>query len=464
MKILVINIALRPPPARKWIPVGLGYIASAIKRAGYSFELLDLDACPQSPETTDAYLKSHKYDVVIMGCIVTGYKYVKWLAKTIKDAYPDTTIIVGNTVATSIPNLLLTKTNVDIAVIGEGDITIVELLRCIENKDLLKHVEGICYKNGNDIVANPLRQPIVNIDEIPIPDWEIFDINLYISNISASLNEPLPPIPKNEIRAMPVNTARGCPFKCTFCSHAFQAYKYRHRSIEMIIKEMQYYNEKWGINYFCFNDELTFYSIKQAESFADAILASGMKIFWEGSCRSGLFSEDEHIDIARKLKQSGAQSIAFSLESADPEILEWMNKKATVEMFSKQVNILDAAGLASRTSIVIGYPNETEASIKATLDCCIKNGLYPSAGYLLPLPGSEMYDYAVQQGFIKDEEKFLLEMGDRQDLHINLTKYSDHELVSIVKREMSRCSDALKLDIVNGDLLKTGFYRSTKES
>jgi hypothetical protein len=72
-----------------------------------------------------------------------------------------------------------------------------------------------------------------------------------------------------------------------------------------------------------------------------------------------------------------------------------------------------------------------------------------------------MYDYAIQNGFIEDEEKYLLEMGDRQDLHLNMTKFTDDELVNLVKNELSRCSEALKLGI-NGDLLKTGRYRSTR--
>ena len=121
MKILVINIALRPPPARKSLPLGLGYVVSAMKRAGFEFDLLDLDAHPQYSEQTERFLRTHHYDVVAMGCIVTGYKYIKWLSNTIKMAFPDTVVIVGNTVAESIPNILLTKTGADIAVMGESD-------------------------------------------------------------------------------------------------------------------------------------------------------------------------------------------------------------------------------------------------------------------------------------------------------------------------------------------------------
>ncbi len=464
MKILVINIALRPPPARKWLPIGLAYVISAIKRAGFEFDLLDLDAHSQSPEETERFLRTHRYDVVAMGCIVTGYKHIKWLSQIVKSNFPRTTIVVGNSVASSIPETLLTKTGADIAVLGEGDETIVELLECLRASQDLSAVKGICYRQNGAIKRNPLRPVMPNIDDIPVPDWDVFDVESYIQNLSGALNEPLPPIPRDQIRAFPINTARGCPYDCTFCYQVFRGSKYRWRSPASIIKEMRHHHERYGINYFSFSDELTFFSPKQAEAFADAMLASGLPVYWDADCRSGLFTKDEHVEIARKLKQAGAVALSFSLESANPDILEWMNKKVGIEAFSRQVEILKRAELTALTSIVIGYPTETEETIKATMDCCIGNGIYPSAGYLLPQPGTKMYEYAQQHGFIKDEEEYLLSMGDRQDFRLNMTKLPDDELQAITKRELARCSQELGLGLKDGALLKTGFYRAPKRN
>ena len=464
MKILVINIALRPPSARRYLPIGLGYVVSAIKCAGFEFDLLDLDAHPQSPEQTERFLRTHRYDVVAMGCIVTGYRYVKWLSQTIKGAFPDTVIVVGDTVAQSIPHILLAKTGADIAVMGEGDETIVELLGRLQTSRDLEGIRGIWYCRNDDFVSNPPRPIIENIDQIPFPDWDLFDIEVYTQSSSKSLDEPLPPIPREQIRAMPINTARGCPYNCTFCYHIFRGEKYRWRSPESIIREMRHYREHYGINYFIFHDELTFFSIKQTELFADALLASGLQVYWSAACRSGLFTKDEHVEVAHKLKQIGCMYLGFSLESADPDILRWMNKRVGPDAFSHQVEILRQAGLGSNTAIVIGYPNETEETIRATIDCCIANGIYPSAGYLLPQPGSPMYDYALEHGYIKDEEAYLLAVGDRQDLHVNMTQMSDDELEAIVKRELARCAHELDLDLPGGALLKTGFYRQPRRS
>lgn len=464
MKILIINISLRPLPARKWLPVGLGYVVSAIERAGFSFEILDLDIHTQPKEEIIAHLETHQYDVVVMGCIVTGYRHVKWLSSIIKDKYFNTKIIVGNTVASSIPDILLRKTGADIAVIGEGDITIIELLSCIANSGNLNNVRNICYCEKGEIVRTPPRPCIENIDEIPFPNWNLFDVEAYIANISKMVNEPFPPIPKEKIRYFPINTARGCPYRCTFCYHAFRDCKYRHRSSASVIEEMRKYHEKYGINMFTFGDELSFYSIQQADEFADLLIKSGLNIYWDGNCRSGLFTEDQDITTAIKLRRSGCISLAYSLESADPEILNWMNKKVGPESFTRQVELLKKAGIPTLTSIVIGYPNETEETIKKTIDCCIKNGVYPSVGYLLPQPGSEMYEFARANGFIQNEEEYLLKIGDRQDLHLNMTKMSDVKLIECVSRELARCADELGLELSGDKLLKTGYYRSPVEN
>jgi radical SAM superfamily enzyme YgiQ (UPF0313 family) len=371
-------------------------------------------------------------------------------------------VVVGNTVAQSIPHILLDRTDTDVAVMGEGDETIVDLLDNLRDGRDLSSVLGIQYRRNGEIVSTPPRPVIADIDEIPFPDWDIFNMEVYVQSASGAIDEPLPPVPRDSLRAMPVNTARGCPFKCTFCYHVFRGERYRTRSPESIIKEMQYLNERYGINYFLFHDDLTFFSVRQTEAFADALLDSGLRVFWRGSCRSGLFTHDEHIKVAQKLRRAGCMSLFYSLESADPGILNWMNKKVGPDAFSRQVEILRKADLASNTSIVIGYPNETEETIKTTMDCCIANGLYPSAGYLLPQPGSPMYEYALRHGHIPDEEEYLLRIGDRQDLHLNMTQMSDEHLQATVKGELARCSNELGLQLSGGKLLKTGFYRQPK--
>jgi len=460
LKVLVLNVCLRPDSTVLLFPIGLAYVASAIHRAGYNMEILDLDRHKKTDEELREILKEKDFDVAVMGCIVTGYKIVKKLSKIIREMKPAAKIIVGNSVADSIPKILLEKTEVDIAAIGEGDITIVDVLNKLKNKELLNEVKGIWYKEKGEIFANPMREPIEDINTIPFPKWDLFDVEVYIESATNSLNDPS--IPMDTVRAFKINTARGCPFRCTFCYQVFQHYRYRPRSLDSIIAEIKELQSKYGINYISFCDDLTFYSKPQIEEFVDQVLTEGIKFYWSGDCRSDLFNSEEDLPLLRKVKESGCVGLGFSLESANREILTAMNKKLSPENYIKQKALLDKVGIDTYTSLVLGYPQETKDTIKETMDFCYNLGVYPSCGYLLPQPGSPMYKYVLDKEIVKDEEKYLLSMGDRQDLRINLTNMSNEELQGEVAKYLKRIAEKLNLSL-GENLIKTRTYQKKKE-
>ena len=194
--------------------------------------------------------------------------------------------------------------------------------------------------------------------------------------------------------------------------------KTKHRSIRMQLHK--------------FWDDLSFASLPQAERFADAIIESGLKFFWSAAVRVDLFGNPKHdfgrrLLVAEKFKEAGCLSLGFSLESANKEILEMMNKKIEAQYFLNQVEVLNQVGITSMISVVFGYPIETRDTINETFDMCKSAGIYPSMGYLLPLPSTGMYDYALKNGYITNEDKYLDLITERQDLCLNMTKMSDDE-------------------------------------
>jgi len=461
MKILVINVSLRPQSPEKLFPIGLGYITTAMKNAGFKFDLLDIDGHRYSDEYVEKFLRNNSYDVICLGCIVTGYKIIKTLSAVIKENHPETKIIAGNSVACSIPEILLSHTKVDIAVMLEGDETIVDLLRAIEQGSSLHTVPGIFFKENSGSVSTPRRPQIKDISKLPFIDFSIFDIELYLEASKVSVSEPLM-LPRDKVSALPVNTARGCIANCGFCYHVFKGLPYRYRSAESITSEIEILIKKYSLNYIFFWDELTFFSKKQTLELVEKIIAKDLHFYWFANCRSDLFKDEEDIAIMKKMKEAGCVGVLYSLESADEGILKDMNKHATVEQFSKQTALFHRAGLAVWTSLVLGYPQETAETIRNTFDCCIENEIYPSAGYLLPQPGSLVYDYALKNGFIKGQEDYLLRMGDRQDLRINMTAMTDDEFQGCVLEGLRRCNDKLKLGLNEDKLIKTQYFRAKK--
>ena len=460
MNIVFINICLRPYLDKAYFPIGLAYITTALKRAGYTFDIIDIDANRYTDRELESFLAQKTYDVVAFGTLVSGYKFAKNVARIARETNPKAVIIAGNSVASSIPSHLLHNTEVDIAVKGEGELTICKIMRALDKKEPWENIKGIAFLKQDQLIDTGYEVPL-SIEEVTHPDWELFNMDLYIKKSIQDVPKPYP-IPLDQIRAFVVNTARGCPFHCTFCYHVFQYVKYRYRSSESILSEIKALQERYGINYVNFFDELTFFSKKQFGLFIERLRESKLHFFWNADIRSDLFDEQDH-DVLVEAQKLGCQSFGYSLESGNPEILKTMKKNLTVENFIRQKKALDKAGIKTFTSLVIGYPEETIETIKQTFDVCYDLNVYPSVGYLLPQPGTPMFEVAKQKGYAEDMEAYLNQMGDRQDLRFNMTNIPSDVLVRAVTEHLQRISDKLELGFTKEQLIKTYTFMTSEE-
>lgn len=461
MKILAINICLRGGSSRLIPPVGLGYILTALTNAGFEFDLLDLDLNRELNENIEGALKKFSFDVVIMGCIVTGYRHIKKISSIVKELNKDSIIIVGNSAASSIPELLLEKTDVDIAVIGEGDITIIKILNALKERKTLGNIRGIYFKKRGEIFKTGKRDLIQNIDELPFINWDIFDIHAYLRKSNELANEPCP-IDYEDRIVMSVPVARGCRYNCSFCYHVFKGCKYRARSVQSIIMEIKSLKKKYNINYINFWDDMTFASKRYCYEFVRMLRDENINIFWNATTRGDFLSSNDR-DLVRGMKKAGCVGLSYSLESANRDILKMMNKHFDPNRLSDQKKILDDFGMASWISIIIGYPGETEEMMNETFDFCLENKFYPSLGYLLPQPGTPIYEYSKEKGFINDEEGFLINMGDRQDLIINICGIESKKMVNLVSNRLSELNEKLNIGLSKEELVKTKCKRDPKK-
>ena len=491
MKILFVNTSLRPSALHRFIPVGLGYIVTCVREAGFDFDLLDIDIGRYDDAYIDNYMRAYRYDVVAIGSIVTHYKWVKWFVNLTKSYNPDCKVIVGNSVGSSIPEVVFAHTKADIVIKGEGDVTIVEVLtrlrdgkplgEMVEPPTIVEHhngdlppsykaigVEGIVFRGRNGVPLNTgARKAVKDINTLPFPDWDLFDVEEYIK-CGHHRARHTTRFPKEEAVIFPVNTARGCVFKCTFCHYVFWNDPYRHRSAASVIAEIRRNQEKYGANYIDFWDELSFHKIGPTEKFLDEMIKANLGIHFNCAVRSDLLGRDDiphedRIRVAAKFREAGALALGFSLESGDDGILEAMNKRVKSTYFDEQVRVLRQVGLVADTSLVIGYPQETPETIKKTMDMCERNRIYPSVGFLLPLPATGMWNYALENGYISDIEKYLVEMTERQDLVLNMTSMADEEIVGTVKNSLAHLNRVFGNNLSADNLIKTGGYAKHNE-
>ena len=464
LKLLFVNVSLRPGGYTKFLPVGLASIMTYFEEKGYQFTLFDIDINEYDDAYVENYIKNNNFDFVLCGSIVTHYKWVKWFVNAIKKHSPKTCVIVGNSVAGSIPEVFLQNTKADVVVIGEGEVSAYEAVEAIRLSKDLKNVEGIAFRNAQEkIIINHAREA-EKIDDLPLINWEYFDVEKYIAKAETMPDKDIAP---EEMRSMPVITARGCAFKCTFCHYVFWNDPYRNRAPKSILAEIKHLIEKYNVNYIHFWDDLSFASATQVEKLCDAILESGLKFKWMATIRVDLFSrarlsDEDALRVAKKMKKTGCYSCGFALESGNKEIMKMMNKKIEVDAFYKTVYTLKEAKIISQTSVVFGYPIETKETIKETFDQCLKAGLYPSIGFLLPLPATVMYDYAKVNGFITDEDQYLESITERQDVCLNMTKMSDEEIMNEIKKGGRRLNKMLDVGLTEDTLVKSKGYKSQK--
>ncbi len=458
--ILIVNPSLRLNSQTKFLPVGIASVMTFFSQQSIEFDFLDVDINDLDDTDVEEFLRGHSYDIILSGSIVTHYKWMKWFVNTAKRYNPNSKIIIGNSVAGSIPEIFLKNCCADIAIIGEGEITAAEVVRkIIHGQDWFNEL-GIAYKTSNgNIKINEKRKSLKKLDEFPMIDWQYFETEKYFKKSYAGAHA----VNDGEVRVMPVVTARGCAFKCTFCHYVFWDDPYRYRSPKNIASEIHRNISRFDANYITFWDDLSFASLPQAERFADKLLDSGLQFNWNAAVRVDLFGNPKHsrsrrLEVAQKFKQAGCMDLGYSLESANEEILKMMNKRIHADYFLEQARILEEVGIHSSISVVFGYPIETPETIKEAFQMCYEANIYPSMGYLLPLPSTGMYEYAKKHKYITDDDKYLDSITERQDLCVNMTSMSDEKVKGLIAEGADNLNSKLGIGLAKEKLIKTGGY------
>jgi len=408
-------------------PLGIGYVAAILKREGYEVSVMDLTLIDVDYQDLKKKIVSMNPDIIGISALSYSYSQVKYLSKYLKKIIPSK-IILGGHLAYYNYEIVLNRTSVDICVIGEGELTIVDLIKNMNNIDSVK---GIAYKEKNHVIVNKPRELIENLDIIPFPAYELFDLDKYIKLDDVYL----PKMSKNEIhKKMSLEAGRGCPFDCNFCSRTFRSV--RKRSIKSIVSEMEFLKERYGVDVFWYQDELLFSNKRYMIEFCKEMKSHNF--YWYGNAR--IDSVDEEIIL--KAKQSNCLEIAYGVESGSSKILKNMNKKITPEKIEKILSFTIKSKLHMDMGLIIGYPGENDQTIQETVDMFKRIG-YPGLKfrYITPYPGSRLYDTCIEEGRIKDEEQYLISLGDGMGpykFRINFTEYPDDKLRILLKETSNK--------------------------
>lgn len=428
MKVLLINPPIRENAKPINFPIGLGIIASVLLENGNEVEVFDINALRLSKEQVISNLKKYTPDLIGIGGLITTYKYLKWIIPEIKSTFPNIKIVVGGGVVTENPEILMKATVADYAVIAEGEITIVELVDAINTSKNLSAIKGLAYKNSEgNVIVNPKRELIKNLDDAPMPAYHLFPMDIYLVNQSHSRILGCQP-------EMNIITSRGCPFNCNYCYHIFSK-GVRYRSIDKVIEEIKFFINSYQVHSFILIDETFTINSKRVTEFCEALIRENINITWSCYARVSLVEKN----LLKLMKETGCYRIGFGIESGSQKILDLMNKKETVEQAERAIKMVRKAGMICGTTFMCGYIGETKETIRETVSFCKKHLISTSFSFTTPYPGTQLYSIVEDKVMRKynNLDGFLETLGDVSDFVVNLTDFTDNELIQL-RDQMNR--------------------------
>ena len=406
-----------------WFPQGLAYLASAARNAGHEVSVYQQDIYHWPDEHLTYFLDNNEFDVVEVSVIGGYYQYRKLIKLSTainasKNRHKFKYTIGGHGPASD-PEFFLRKTHADVVGIGEGEITFVEMLEAFQGKRELASVDGIAYFNlENEYIRTKPRELITNIDEIAWPAYDLFDMTYYTLL-------RLPNISPNE-RCIPMLSGRGCIFKCNFCYRLDKGF--RPRGAKSIIEEIEFLKETYNVKYIAFSDVLLMSSRERTLELCQAFIDANLNIKWD--CNGRLNFAD--IDVLQKMKEAGCVFINYGIESLDDETLKIMHKGLTKKMIIKGVENTLKVGISPGLNLIYGNINEPLSAIEDAVDFLLKYDDHAQLRTIRPVtpyPGTELFDYAIEKGLIKDTEDFYEHKHLNSDLlAVNFTQYSDEEI------------------------------------
>jgi anaerobic magnesium-protoporphyrin IX monomethyl ester cyclase len=379
-----------------FFPFGIPYISAALKKAGFAVFTLNLNHVDRPYGVLKNKIIGHNIDIVLTGSTSADYHAVKAIVDKAKAVKKSLRIICGGGLISGDPVPAMTALKiVDFGVIGEGEITIVELCRALEKKEDFFSIKGIIYKQGNSYEITPPRPPNDEIDSIPWPDYDGFDYGTYLKSSDVGIHG------LHYKHAAMFLSSRSCPYNCTFCFHTIGK-KFRQRSLDDFFAEVDHLVSHYEIDFFYTHDEFFTYSFERAKEFCERM--GQYNIPWQTALRVDSIT-DELLEI---LKRGNCKLISFGFESADNSILKSMNKNITVAQIERALEKVVRSGISFSGAFIFGDKDETLQTANNTLKWWQDHRQYNIVlKSIFTYPGSELYKYALENKIIKDPVAFL---------------------------------------------------------
>jgi anaerobic magnesium-protoporphyrin IX monomethyl ester cyclase len=394
------NILLVNPPNNRlslyennMYPLTLLFLSSYLYKNGYRSTILDLSTSTDPRRELVRYIENRNIDLIgFTG--TTENRFLVWdLIIDSKRYLPQVKIVVGGDHFTFTAHETMTHIpEVDIVVHGEGEKTLLEIVKCFENGGNLNNILGISYREDGNIIQNQRRPPEPDIDKLNIDDAVLGDVILPYGNYSPFML--LRNYEEDELKALPIHVGRGCPGKCVYC--LYNKMMYRTRSVDSVFQEIKIKKKEYDCNVFHLEDPFLSKRSLFVEEFCNKIINEEIKIKWYAEIKA-----NTNLNLLSLMAKAGCVSVDFALESASADVLKAIRKDIIIGDVNNIIKACKDLGIRAGMFIMISLPNEHNIDAWKTLNYVkavnnlVKN-IYPAVTIIYP--GTELEVMAKERG------------------------------------------------------------------
>lgn len=374
-------------------PLGLLSIATVLKQAGQ--DVIVLDGSVKSLDEILNKIGEFQPDMIGISAMTMMWGKAAILSETLRKTWPNVKIVVGGVHASLIKEKALAEfPSLDAVFWGEAEFSMLEYVRKCDMENSMDAIDGMAFRRQDgSIVRGGDREPIGDLDALPIPNREFVSSTEYIPAFMQYQDFP----------TTSMMTMRGCPFQCLFCLPDILGRKVRYRSIEKVIEEIEYLVNELGMKDIQFWDDVFTLDSKRVFDICEKIIKKKLHFVWSANARADCISKD----LLTVMKQAGCWRIHYGIESLVQKNLDTLKKGITVEQMFQAVEWTKRSGIEVEASFIFGIPRETYQEGLETIRLAKK--LDPDYAKFYPLsPYGKLFENIGQHGILVDhnEENF----------------------------------------------------------
>ncbi|MBN1342231.1 MAG: cobalamin-dependent protein [Phycisphaerae bacterium] len=373
--------------AGNYFSLGIGYVAASVKAHGYDVRFIDPNVQETTPDEMAQAIRRDQPVLVGISFMTPQFYAAKEICDVIREVSPSCPIVLGGAHPSVMPQRTLREISAaDFVVFGEGEETLVDLLDSLRgNGSELSAINGLAWRNGQEVVVNEARAPIEDLDALPFPDRSLIDQLLYRAQSFLNCSS----------KRGTIYTSRGCPGRCVFCcsGHRLRS-RIRERSIDSVMTEIDELVRVHGIEYLLIKDDTFTMKRERVLAFCEALEARHPRLRWH--CMGRVNTVD--YDLLARMRKAGLHDIFFGIESGNDEILKKARKGITTEQSRAAVDAASRLGIGTYGAFILGLPGETPETLEQTIRFACSLPL-TMAGFsvLIPYPGTQAFEDYYQE-------------------------------------------------------------------